>query len=421
MRATRRRPTTARTVAPEPREAATGARSRSNVVVDLQRDAGNRAVSGLLAPTVQRHKGTEPEIAAAHVVSSDEQKDLPAAADLPGLNSEQTTLLGERKPVADRIKAAKAAKSPEDPADKAQLKKIDDRLVEIKKKFDLRVKGDEAVTLERNGYTAGAAAWFADVHTVTFLDRPVTVHALLAARLKTAEDALAALPKPAGGWTVEGFSTLRPPGASLHSFGLAIDVNPGTNPFLVQPTGAAVYEPTAWSRSVRDVIERAALLVLGRTPDEEAFFTRPDVKDKDARVAASYDKVSEASGALKRYFTLVEAGRVDELAGLVTALGEKDPKHRTAADWVKTIKADRAVLGTLATNKKWQNPEQGFLNMDKRLVTALTDSKGAGLTWLGDDTVSPGRDIMHFDLRGVGPITKIWSSGLGRDTYLGAG
>jgi hypothetical protein len=35
--------------------------------------------------------------------------------------------------------------------------------------------------------------------------------------------------------------------------------------------------------------------------------------------------------------------------------------------------------------------------------------------------VSPGRDIMHFDMRGVGPITKIWSSGTGRDTDLGAG
>jgi hypothetical protein len=102
-------------------------------------------------------------------------------------------------------------------------------------------------------------------------------------------------------------------------------------------------------------------------------------------------------------------------------LGEKDPKPRTAADWIKTIRADRAALGTLAGNKRWQKPQEGFLNLDKRLVTALTGSTGAGLTWLGDDTVSPGRDIMHFDMRGVGPITKIWSSGTGRDTYLGAG
>jgi hypothetical protein len=58
---------------------------------------------------------------------------------------------------------------------------------------------------------------------------------------------------------------------------------------------------------------------------------------------------------------------------------------------------------------------------DKRLVKAMTDSTGAGLTWPGDDTVSPGRDVMHFDMRGVGPIKKIWTSAAAKDTYLGNG
>ncbi len=55
------------------------------------------------------------------------------------------------------------------------------------------------------------------------------------------------------------------------------------------------------------------------------------------------------------------------------------------------------------------------------MVKAMADSAGAGLSWLGDDSVSPGRDIMHIDMRGGGPIKKIWNSVLAKDTYLGGG
>jgi hypothetical protein len=87
----------------------------------------------------------------------------------------------------------------------------------------------------------------------------------------------------------------------------------------------------------------------------------------------------------------------------------------------KTIAADRRTLAGHAAAKSWAKPETGFLHIDKRLVKALTDSSGAGLTWLGDDTIASGRDIMHFDTRGVGPIKRIWSSVLGKATGLGNG
>ena len=395
-------------------------RSPSEAALDLQRTAGNRAVAGLLGGrlTVQRHKGTEPEIAAAHVVSSAEEADMPDAADTPALGAEKADLLGERAPIATRLKAAR--KHP-DPADAGRLKEIDDRLVEIDGMLGLRVKGDEAVTLEHNNYTAGTAAWFADVHTITFLGRSATVHKLLAERLARAEKALDGMPKPPGGWVSEEHSTLRPPGQSLHSFGLAIDLNPHTNPFLVKPTGTAIYEPTAWSIAIRDVIERAALLVLGRTAADEAFFSRPDVKDKDARVEASYDKVAEMSTALQRYLALADDGQAAELNRLVADLADKDPRAKGADAWKKQILADRKKMEELAGQKHWTNPKGGFLDLDKRLVKAMTDSAGAGLTWLGDDTVSPGRDIMHFDMRAVGPIRKIWSSAERKDTHLGDG
>jgi hypothetical protein len=67
-----------------------------------------------------------------------------------------------------------------------------------------------------------------------------------------------------------------------------------------------------------------------------------------------------------------------------------------------------------AQPKNWTDPESGFLSLDRRLVAAMTSSAGGGLTWLGDDTIGSGRDIMHFDMRGPGPIRTIVKSLTGR-------
>jgi hypothetical protein len=42
------------------------------------------------------------------------------------------------------------------------------------------------------------------------------------------------------------------------------------------------------------------------------------------------------------------------------------------------------------------------------------------LTWLGDDTIASGRDIMHFDMRGIGTISQIVDS-LKGTRHLGSG
>ena len=94
---------------------------------------------------------------------------------------------------------------------------------------------------------------------------------------------------------------------------------------------------------------------------------------------------------------------------------------RTATAWVKQIKIDRQALAGHASAKQWNQPETGFLHLDRRLVSALTSSAGGGLTWLGDDTVGSGRDIMHFDLRGLGPIRRIVKTIEGQTISLGNG
>lgn len=397
----------------------------SSHILHLQHTAGNAAVTQLLAarPTVQRHAGIDPA-AAAHIPTAAEQKDMPSVAEAPTLKTEAAQLQEEWKELKKKVDEWKPPVTDDEKkkleatqqleADKKRLKEIENRVVEIKRKLKVRVKGDEEETLTRNGVKGGAAAWFADVKTMTFLGKNATVHKLLADRLRTAEAALKNLPVPKKGWVQEPHSTLRAPGESLHSFGLAIDLNPATNPWLVRPTG--VYEPAKWTKAYLGAIEHALLLVRGEKLSDDPFFDRPKEADKDKRVEASYEKMKKASDALAEYFTLAAK---DKLPQLNDKILKNDPKGK-AKDWVKKITADKNAVVNVAASKSWKNPKQGFLNLDKQLVKAMTASTGAGLTWLGDDTIA-GRDVMHFDMRGVGPIKGIWNSANKTFTGLGNG
>jgi hypothetical protein len=80
-------------------------------------------------------------------------------------------------------------------------------------------------------------------------------------------------------------------------------------------------------------------------------------------------------------------------------------------EWLKQITKDRRAIPADAQIKQWADPEQGFRELDKRLVKAVTDSAGADLDRLGDATIVSRRDIMHFDMRALGPITKVYSGG----------
>lgn len=395
-----------------PRGRPPGARPATTPIVDavleLQRTAGNVAVSRLI---VQRHGGTD---LSSHTVTASEQTDMPTMAESPGLLAENKVLYAKR---AAKRAAAKEAKErgvtlPPEEADITPTEAA--RIEEIDRKLKARTKGDEAETLKQNGITDTAPQWFAKVKPTTFLDSPVVVHDLLAARLKLAE---ALVPKPWDGLVAET-STLRPPGQSLHSFGLAIDINQSTNPQLVNPDDphATLYEGAAQSAAIRDVIERALLLVQGKTRAEAAFWKRIQEPDRTKRIDASYDMLKAASDALKTYFTLADPANRAELDGYVTALAGKD--KRTAEQWIKRIRLDKTQIET-GSGKNWSKRKEGFLDMRKDIVQALTSQQGAGLTWLGENTIASGRDIMHFDMRGVGPITKIVKSALGQTTDLG--
>jgi hypothetical protein len=406
-------------------------------VLALQRAAGNAAVSGLVArrsrtavklPVQRGHTSNLSD----HGLSADQQQELPDPATAKTLNTEFQQLQQKWIAADAAVKAAKKAGRTITMEDSGFTAADDTRLREVMRLLNLRKRGDEADTLTANRIPGGLAAWFAQVSDVRFLGRTVRVHQLLADRLALAEAALATETPPQGGWLAGNPSGLREPGQGLHSFGLAIDLNGSTNPWLVSPEKNRGDEPAAQAAGVRAIIDRANLLVLGRTPQQEDFSSRPAVPDRDQRVEASYTKLQEASQALERYFTLTAPDKADELAELITGLGAANPAGRTAdqvdqgdiqrelAKWVAVIAADRTKLAGYGRAKGWASPEKGFLHLDKRLVKAMTNSSGAGLTWLGDDTIASGRDIMHFDMRGIGTISQIVDS-LKGTRHLGSG
>jgi hypothetical protein len=349
---------------------------------------------------VQRHP---PDQRLGPTLNAADRQDMPSEAEAAALVEELATL--------DRRLAQGQRLTP------IEL----DRHKELQRKVGLRRIGDDEKTLEINGLTGGLDGWFRNVKRRTFLGQTVIVHDELYARLTRAEEDLKGETPPAGGWIDDSVSTLREPGQGLHAFGLAIDLFPATNPYLYDPPAGATESDNSYAE-VQAAVERAVLLVRAKTADEEVWLQRPNETDKDKRVEASYDKLAEASSALEEYFTLDGADKRQRLEQLTEAIRTtKDPLHRSADDWATKIAWDRRYVGKIAKVINWSHPERGLLHIDKRLVKAMTRSDGAALTWLGDDKIAGGRDIMHFDTRGVGPIRRVWSSVAGYAIGLGSG
>ena len=227
--------------------------------------------------------------------------------------------------------------------------------------------------------------WFGSFTRITFLGQQVSdpVHTDLAAHLQTVEAKFAADyggGDPAKAGEALGIRDEPMPGArhaptsaavSMHLFGLAIDINYTTNPFI--------------SKSANPVFKRAADLLSKTT--------------KGFSTGMSYDDLTELDLLLEDYFNLI----TDE-GGLEAALQDttKAPwKGKTAKAAKKLIQADLDdVTG------KWQRTDAGqkkkirlggFLDLDKRLVD------GMGLDWGG----SGYGDMMHFDMRNKGNGAKI--------------
>jgi hypothetical protein len=172
---------------------------------------------------------------------------------------------------------------------------------------------------------------------------------------------------------------------SMHCFGLAIDINHPTNPFIGNDKGR---DDTYKENRSPKIIQRAMVLLY-----RDRKFDIETAVDEDVEKAWNFHhRASEALAAYLRLADEVHGDRVRRLVEEAQAAGD----GRTLEEWKKWIAVDRQVLAM----KKWDfvahpNPqERGYMDLPRELVVALV---GAGLKWGGQYSVE--KDMMHFDLR----------------------
>ena len=275
----------------------------------------------------------------------------------------------------------------DDAKELADLRELRDRVTSAQ--LALKRKDVDDV-LHDAGHTV--SEWYGQVQRGPFLNLSLRVHNALAERLTRAETALVADPKVnpdklgpvALGAKLKMYastSDMRRPKAatggtslSMHTFGLAVDLNYKGNPFL----GNA-------GKLAPDVVQRATSLVLG---------TPIDVLAKLGDAKAAYASLTQASQALQTYLSYTDSANATELTDKVSHHKPLVGEPADLPGWSKQIAKDAAALAGAGDFKSHKSAEEGFIDLDQSVVMALA---GAGLTWGG--TYNTAKDIMHFDLR----------------------
>jgi hypothetical protein len=171
----------------------------------------------------------------------------------------------------------------------------------------------------------------------------------------------------------------------MHCFGLAIDINHPTNPFIGNDKG----RDDAYKENRSPKIIQRAMVLLHR---DRKFDIETPVDEDVEKAWNFHHRASEALASYLRLADEVNGDRVRRLVEEAQAAGD----GRTLEEWKKWIAVDRQVLAM----KKWDfvahpNPqERGYMDLPRELVVALV---GAGLQWGGQYRVE--KDMMHFDLR----------------------
>lgn len=235
-------------------------------------------------------------------------------------------------------------------------------------------------------------AWYQSFTSISFLGFTVSdVHIDLATHLKTVEQQFAdqyggdqkdpgvagktlGLKQDIGGGRHAPTGT----GLSMHLFGLAIDVNYDTNPWVVE-------DPQSQSgQDENALLARATLLVDGAST-------------QFAPNAMSYDQIAALNQSVKTYFSYIDDRAALE-EKLKTATGSWAGK--STDDAAKQVQAD---FDKLAQHWERSDPKYkgaiktgGFMDLQKNLVD------GMGLDWGGKYG-----DMMHFDMRNKGSGAKI--------------
>lgn len=200
----------------------------------------------------------------------------------------------------------------------------------------------------------------------------------------------------------ENIGGARPGRSSMHSFGLAADIQYNASPWILSNPDAPIS-----NEAMRQACNRASLLVGGRVID-----VRPPFLQNLAHggTAAAYDALRRLDREFVAYLGLagqVDAARVhvQRHSGVTGVLQPGETVDAAATRWAEQARIDLDRMRLRGSNfHPRRDPLRGFMSMNRDLVIALRD--GANLAWGAIDFGAQSGDIMHFDARrdGAGRI-----------------
>jgi hypothetical protein len=361
------------------------------------------------------------------------------------LTAEQRAALNDHKELKAQAKRLKELRK----AEKAGTLTADDaKDLATLQALEARVKRAGKLEFQREDTEEVLAAagktvkdWYSDIVEGSFLGIPLKVHKELAERLDRAQSALVgdATINPTEqsaadlGKTLKMYaskSDMRAPKAatggtklSLHTFGLAVDLNYAGNPMVGNkkpakpgkdhtPEDDKRYATAMAARTPR-LVERAMWLMKSKAFDIEAENAVSRGKND---VGAAWDAHREASDALVAYLRLAADVESTAFADRVKACGEptgvKWDQPTTGAWWndvawwKKRVTDDKGLADTYDFSEDAHHGKAvktGYMDLAKEVVVALV---GAGLYW-GGQYGEGAKDIMHFDWRSGGDAAKI--------------
>ncbi len=280
--------------------------------------------------------------------------------------------------------------------------------------------------------TAGeftAANWFQHMVNPSFLGQRVKngIHLVLLRQLRLAEKYLLSLPAykdmtpvELGAWMkiTEMHRGARPTAktASMHTFGLAVDINYEGNPWVAgqhldrdkdgKLTAKGKTTQQA-NREFTEAIKHASLLTAGVDVDFTPTFLSGLSKKKTEDIFIELKNRDDnlrtylgMEGDPKRIKQYLQKRQTEGTPGVFLSSETID---QAVIRWQGLIDQDLANLRKKTSNFETRDPKKGFLNLESPLVIALRDV--AGLAWgavdFGDGESG---DMMHFDARrsGVG-------------------
>jgi len=177
---------------------------------------------------------------------------------------------------------------------------------------------------------------------------------------------------------------------SPHCWGMAVDVNPKTNPFVGREKADEKKGGDPESETAK-VINRAVWLMRGEVLEVE----KPLMNGKEKLGALESWKLHRAaSDDLVAYLALADDLDGETLKARVAAVSDLGDKK--GIDWWKErIKKDVKATTGFDFGKHAKPKEVGYMDLTEDLIVAMN---AAGLTWGG--TYRFAKDIQHFDWRG---------------------